>query len=47
MVAIASDLAKEIGGLTVGSSRAYSNRESRENEYGYCISTATADRVHA
>ena len=36
----------EIGDSIVNIDKTCSNRENKENEYGYCISTAIAGRVH-
>jgi len=42
-----SGLAKDVGGLIVGTSRAYSDGGSEKNECSHCISTMTVDRVYA
>ena len=42
-----SGLAKNVGGLIVDTSRAYSDGGSEKNECSHCISTMTVDRVYA
>ena len=46
-IAIASSLAKEAGGSTVGTNKTCFNRESKKNKHSCCISAITAGRVHA
>ena len=43
--ATASSLAKETRNSAVGTSKAYSNKESRKDKYDYCKSESTG-RVH-
>jgi len=47
IVITASSLAKEAGDPTVDTSKACSNRRSREDERSYHKSATTVDRVHA
>jgi len=42
-----SGLAKDVGGLIVGTSRAYSDGGSEKNECSHYISTMAVDRVYA
>ena len=43
--AIASSLAKKVGGSAVDTGKAYSDRRSRKDEYSYGKSTIIVDRI--